>query len=39
MKSKQLLNVSKVMFYQIELMIYLLILVNRNKFLLISGKL
>lgn len=29
----------KVMFYQIELMIYLLILVNRNKFLLISGKL
>ena len=34
-----LINVPKVMFYQIELMIYLLILVNRNKFLLISGKL
>ena len=34
-----LINVSKVMFYQIELMIYLLILVNSNKFLLISGKL
>ena len=32
-------HVSKVMFYQIELMIYLLILVNGNKFLLISGKL
>jgi len=34
-----LINVPKVMFYQIGLMIYLLILVNRNKFLLISGKL